>query len=511
MIATISRGMIPHMHRHSLLRSSLGVGAATVLSRTIRNTTTVAALALIRSAAATTHPLQHQLLESIGWTRLVSLGKYLGLTHIPTRDEVIKRLKSHIESTPSMLLPNGSIDFESAVFTNHQIYPEELQGFKIYQLHSLCSALGISVWNSNDELIDEIYLHIKRNPSAMAGNRAVVLRSRNTVDTFTNHSTAEQSMAAVLKRLRTCGRWQLRSLCDSFEIPKKRSQDILVEMVQDHLRQHPSLLFPNGAIPLQLLLNHGGGQPKPSTANRHTPKLVDMAPVSGSGSESGSESGSADCCQLESSLARLNYWQAHTLSDICDIPHNFTHSEYAGIIKSKLLDSASPLVGEGGMVDLQSIPKPSNQEISDISNMSIHIDRLEALSSMQLTTLCKMFGVSRVKARVQLVEELRLYLTSNPSAVTEDGAVILGNEKSLNTSSSKKTLSKPVHLHSLNTTHLGEIWALCRSYGISIMIPKEQLFERFRTHLREHPEVVRTDGTINPVNIVHRKRQMRIL
>ncbi|KAH6586982.1 hypothetical protein BASA50_000031 [Batrachochytrium salamandrivorans] len=345
----------------------------------------------------------------------------------------------------------------------------------------------------------------------MAGNRAVVLRSRNTVDTFTNHSTAEQSMAAVLKRLRTCGRWQLRSLCDSFEIPKKRSQDILVEMVQDHLRQHPSLLFPNGTIPLQLLLNHGGGQPKPSTANRHTPKLVDMARVSGSGSESGSESGSADCCQLESSLARLNYWQAHTLSDICDIPHNFTHSEYAGIIKSKLLDSASPLVGEGGMVDLQSIPKPSNQEISDISNMSIHINGLEALSSMQLTTLCKMFGVSRVKARVQLVEELRLYLTSNPSAVAEDGAVILGNEKSLNTSSSKKTLSKPVHLHSLNTTHLGEIWALCRSYGISIMIPKEQLFERFRTHLREHPEVVRTDGTINPVNIVHRKRQMRIL
>ncbi|KAH6564761.1 hypothetical protein BASA62_007733 [Batrachochytrium salamandrivorans] len=256
-------------------------------------------------------------------------------------------------------------------------------------------------------------------------------------------------MAAVLKRLRTCGRWQLRSLCDSFEIPKKRSQDILVEMVQDHLRQHPSLLFPNGTIPLQLLLNHGGGQPKPSTANRHTPKLVDMAPVSGSGSgsESGSESGSADCCQLESSLARLNYWQAHTLSDICDIPHNFTHSEYAGIIKSKLLDSASPLVGEGGIVDLQSIPKPSNQEISDISNMSIHINGLEALSSMQLTTLCKMFGVSRVKARVQLVEELRLYLTSNPSAVAEDGAVILGNEKSLNTSSSKKTLSKPVYLH----------------------------------------------------------------
>ncbi|KAH9276022.1 hypothetical protein BASA83_001295 [Batrachochytrium salamandrivorans] len=61
MIATISRGIMPHMHRHPLLRSSLGVGAATVLSRTIRNTATVAALAPIRSAgAATTHSLQHQ-------------------------------------------------------------------------------------------------------------------------------------------------------------------------------------------------------------------------------------------------------------------------------------------------------------------------------------------------------------------------------------------------------------------------------------------------------------------
>ncbi|KAH6598241.1 hypothetical protein BASA50_003855 [Batrachochytrium salamandrivorans] len=66
MIATISRGIMPHMHRHSLIRSSLVVGAATVLPRTIRNTATVAALASIRSAgAATTHSLQHQLQAAV--------------------------------------------------------------------------------------------------------------------------------------------------------------------------------------------------------------------------------------------------------------------------------------------------------------------------------------------------------------------------------------------------------------------------------------------------------------
>ncbi|KAH9268985.1 hypothetical protein BASA83_008987 [Batrachochytrium salamandrivorans] len=251
----------------------------------------------------------------------------------------------------------------------------------------------------------------------MAGNSTVDLLSSNTVDDSTNHSTTKQSMSAVLKRQ------QLRSLCSSFGISTLRSQDILIVMVQDHLRQNPSLLSPNDTIPLQLLLNH--------------------------------------------------------------------RDEFAGVIKNKLLDSASPLVGEGVMVNLQFTPKLSRQETSDISNMPIHINRLEALSSMQLITLCKMFGVSRVKPKAQLVEELRTYLTSNPSAVTEDGVLIPGNEKSLSSNSSKKTLSKPMYLN--------------RSYGISIVISKEQLLERFRAHLHKHPEIIRADGTVDLVALAHTK------
>ncbi|KAH6572011.1 hypothetical protein BASA50_007967 [Batrachochytrium salamandrivorans] len=136
-----------------------------------------------------------------------------------------------------------------------------------------------------------------------------------------------------------------------------------------------------------------------------------------------------------------------TFSDICGIPYNFTYAEYASAIKNKLLDSALSLVGEGGMVNLQFTPKPSRQETFDISNMPIHINRLEALSSMQLITFCKMFGVSNDKPKAQLVEEIRLYLKSNPFAVTKDGVLIPGNEKSLNSNSSKKTLSKPMYLH----------------------------------------------------------------
>ncbi|KAH9269998.1 hypothetical protein BASA83_007986 [Batrachochytrium salamandrivorans] len=95
------------------------------------------------------------------------------------------------------------------------------------------------------------------------------------------------------------------------------------------------------------------------------------------------------------------------------------------MIKTQLLDLASPLVGEGGMVNLKFTPKPSRKETSDISNMPIHINRLEALSHAQLVTFCKMFGAPRTKLKVQLVEELRLYLTSNTSAMTEDGVIIL--------------------------------------------------------------------------------------
>ncbi|KAH6571405.1 hypothetical protein BASA60_007178 [Batrachochytrium salamandrivorans] len=122
--------------------------------------------------------------------------------------------------------------------------------------------------------------------------------------------------------------------------------------VQDHLRQHPFLLSPNGTIPLQLLLSHGG--------------------------------------------------------NICGIPYHLTKAEFADMIKNQLLDSASPLVGEGDMVNLQFTPKPSKKETSGISNMPIHINRLEALSRVQLITFCKMFGVSNVKPKAQLVEELRL-------------------------------------------------------------------------------------------------------
>ncbi|KAH9263722.1 hypothetical protein BASA83_012871 [Batrachochytrium salamandrivorans] len=127
--------------------------------------------------------------------------------------------------------------------------------------------------------------------------------------------------------------------------------------------------------------------------------------------------------------------------------YQLTNAEYASAIKNKLLDSASPLVGEGGMVNLQFTPKLSKKETSDISNMPIHINGLEVLSHAQLITFCKMFGVSSAKLKSQLVEELRLYLTSNPSAMTEDGVLILGNEKSIDKRSSKKTLSKPMYLH----------------------------------------------------------------
>ncbi|KAH6570677.1 hypothetical protein BASA50_002811 [Batrachochytrium salamandrivorans] len=173
--------------------------------------------------------------------------------------------------------------------------------------------------------------------------------------------------------------------------------------------------------------------------------------------------------------------------------------EYAGTIKNQLLDSASPLVGEGGMVNLKFTPNPSRQEIFDISNMPIHIKRLEALSSMQLITLCKMFGAPSVKPKDQLVEELHTYLTSNSSVIAEDGVLIPGNEKSLKSNSSKKTLSKPVYLNSLDTSRFDDIQVICRSYGISTKISKEQLLERFRAHLHEHPETIRADGTVDLV------------
>ncbi|KAH6585464.1 hypothetical protein BASA61_006811 [Batrachochytrium salamandrivorans] len=166
-------------------------------------------------------------------------------------------------------------------------------------------------------------------------------------------------------------------------------------MAQDHLRQNPSLLSPNGTIPLQLLLNHGGSQSNSSTVD---------------------------------SLTQLNIRQLYTFSDICGIPYHLTNAEFAGMIKNQLLDSASPLMGEGGMVNLQFTPKLSRKETSDISNMPIHINRLESLSLSQLITFCKMFGAPSAKPKDQLVDELRLYLTSNPFAVTEDGVLIPGNE-----------------------------------------------------------------------------------
>ncbi|KAH6580469.1 hypothetical protein BASA61_007276 [Batrachochytrium salamandrivorans] len=316
-----------------------------------------------------------------------------------------------MESTPSMLLPDGSIDFESTMFTNHQIYPEEL---KIHQLYSLCSALGISVYNSNDELIDKIYFHIKRNPLAMTGNSTVDLLSSNTADDSTNHSTTKKAMSAVLKRLRACDSQQLLSLCNSFGISTLRNQYTLIVTIQDHLRQHLSPLSPNGTIPLQLLLSHGGSQFKPLTVD---------------------------------SLAQLSIYQIYTLADIFGISYHLGISEYADIIKNKLLDSASPLVEEGGMVNLQFTPKMSRKETLDISNMPILINKLEALSKAQLTIFCSMFDVFNDKSKVQLVEELRLYLKLNPSAVTEDGELIPGNERSLKSNSSKKTLSKPMCLH----------------------------------------------------------------
>ncbi|KAH6597795.1 hypothetical protein BASA50_004231 [Batrachochytrium salamandrivorans] len=170
-------------------------------------------------------------------------------------------------------------------------------------------------------------------------------------------------------------------------------------MAYDHLREHPSPVSLNGTVPLQLLLNHGDGQSKPLTID---------------------------------SLTQLTTQQLWAFSDICGIPYHLTNAGYASAIKNQLLDSASPLVGEGGMVNLQFTPKLSRQETSDISNM-------------------------------------------------------------------------PIHINGLVVSHRDDIRVMCRSYGISIVIPKEQLLERFRAHLHEHPEIIRTYGAVDLVALANTK------
>ncbi|KAH6560660.1 hypothetical protein BASA60_000530 [Batrachochytrium salamandrivorans] len=313
-----------------------------------------------------------------------------------------------------MLLPDGSIDFKSAIFTNNQIYPEGLYSPRGYQLYLLCASLGISKQSSDDELIGGIYWHIHRNPSTMAGNSTVdLLSSSNTANDSTNNSTTKQSMEVVLKRLQECDRQQLESICNSFGIPTLRKHDTLIIMIQDHLRRNPFLLSKNGTIPPQLLLNYDVSQSNPLTV---------------------------------SSLTQLSRDQLRSFSDICGIPYDFTKAEYAVNIKKKLLDSASPLVGEGGMVNLQFTSRPLRKDIIDKYNKPVHIDSLEVLSSSQLLKFCKMIGI--------------------PS-------------------------------DNLDSLDRNDIWMMCGSYGVSTKIPKELLLERFRLYLSEHPEFVRADGTID--------------
>ncbi|KAH6569268.1 hypothetical protein BASA62_005016 [Batrachochytrium salamandrivorans] len=274
----------------------------------------------------------------------------------------------------------------------------------------------------------------------MTGNATIDLRNNDTVDDSTNHPTTEQSMAAVLKRLLHVLVVDYEAYAVHLGISEYRGHDILVKLAQDHLRQNPSLLSPNGTIPLQLLLNYDDSQSKPLTVDR------------------------------TNYLIRHRHWW-----------------------------------GEGGMVNLQFTPKPSKQEISYISNMPIHINRLEELSLAQLVIFCKMLGVSSDKPKAQLVEEMRLYSVSNPSVVTEDGLLIRRKKPSSKRSSNKKAPSKPMYLHSLDTSHMDDIRLMCRSYRILTVIPKEQLLERIKLHLQEHPEAVHADGTVDFAALLHSK------
>ncbi|KAH9274464.1 hypothetical protein BASA83_003096 [Batrachochytrium salamandrivorans] len=310
----------------------------------------------------------------------------------------------------------------------------------------------------------------------MDDSSTVDIPSSNTIDDFTDNPIASQSMAAVLKRLQTCDTYQLKSLYNTFGISEYRRKGILMKMVQDHLCQHPSLLSPNGTIPFQLLLSHGGDKLKLLTIN---------------------------------SLEQLDRDQVWTFSDICGIPYDFTKVEFVDMIKNKLLDSASPLVEEGGMVNLKFTPKPSKQETSDISNTPIHINRLETFSRTQLAAFCKIFGVSNAKSKSQLEKEIRFYLRSHLFYISKQGELIPGNKKPLSSNSNKMTLSKPVYIRSLDAAIFDDFWALCRSYGISNYMSKEQLLERFKSYLSEHPETVRADGTIDLVALAYAKLHTR--
>ncbi|KAH9261302.1 hypothetical protein BASA82_001062 [Batrachochytrium salamandrivorans] len=206
-------------------------------------------------------------LSSLQRNRLRALGRSLGISHLRDKVEVDDLLRNYLNSHPSLLHDDGTINLDTIFPAHVQVPISKLKDVPIDRFHAVVALLEISQWRNRSIVIagssaaSQLMFHPRKGHSELVNELVCLLRAR--CEFVTNNRTLDLSKAIQasildnqslnINSLHTLNTAQTKVLCDACGIARKLTKEELVRLIRHHLTHVAPDMLIDGMISLAAL------------------------------------------------------------------------------------------------------------------------------------------------------------------------------------------------------------------------------------------------------------------
>ncbi|KAH9259209.1 hypothetical protein BASA82_001266 [Batrachochytrium salamandrivorans] len=239
---------------------------------------------------ATKQPLSDSIhidrLLSLQRNKLRALGRSLGISHLRDKVEVDDLLRNYLNSHPSLLHDDGTINLDTIFPAHVQVPISKLKDVPIDRFHAVVALLEISQWRKSEysycgssaafkitdrfqnltdwelrRMCSSVNVSPSKGHSELVNEFVCLLRAR--CEFVTNNRTLDLSKAIQasildnqslnINSLHTLNTAQTKVLCDACGIARKLTKEELVRLIRHHLTHVAPDMLIDGMISLAAL------------------------------------------------------------------------------------------------------------------------------------------------------------------------------------------------------------------------------------------------------------------
>ncbi|KAH6564008.1 hypothetical protein BASA62_008199 [Batrachochytrium salamandrivorans] len=263
-------------------------------------------------------------LSSLQRNRLRALGRSLGISHLRDKVEVDDLLRNYLNSHPSLLHDDGTINLDTIFPAHVQVPISKLKDVPIDRFHAVVALLEISQWRNRSIVIADLVQHVINSPRALTGDILVTL-GLSTDDSIPFWGTPSPSfIVKITDRFQNLTDWELRRMCSSVNVSPSKGHSELVNEFVCLLRARCEFVTNNRTLDLSKAIQAS---------------ILDNQSLN------------------INSLHTLNTAQTKVLCDACGIARKLTKEELVRLIRHHLTHVAPDMLIDG-MISLAALSQP---------------------------------------------------------------------------------------------------------------------------------------------------------